>query len=308
MMIYLLEHLNDFWPALVICLFSGLLLVQVPRVRRLINDFAPDAISRALVGLFVGAVCFVGWAKGPVSTGRTVAQFITALHSGIIDRSGLVASTSQTETVSAFAKLANAIIYSASNVIDQAQGEIDAVAALITNETRKVVYLAADLPRAEPTQHTNHNIAATVERVRQSADGSTLSMWCWYSQEPVIAPDVGAEIDVGAGWVKLEAITNYYPAVEDINGVPCVQYDFGVPELARHVVFRPQYELGFGHSDAPLLVPSGGITVTTNDVTRLPFNGIDTYCGGRAEVVYHGGIATELRIDGIAVTNGVYEL
>jgi hypothetical protein len=306
---YLLEHGNEFWPALAASLMLGLAIVQVPAIARRIEAIAPDPLSRAFVGLLVGATCFVGWTKGPVSQGSVVAQFVTALRAGgIVDESGLVAKSAESETVAAFADLAGEIVYSASNVLAAASEDIAVVAYLITNESRRVAYIAADLPRADPQQHTNHNIAATIERVRQSEDGSTLSLWTWYSQEPVIAPGVGVEIDVGGGWLPLVAVTNFYPATDEINGIPCVRYDFAVPALARHVVFRPEYELGFGHGAAPLLVPSGGVSVETGGVTRLPYSGIDVYFSGRAEVVYHGGIATGLRIDGNAVTNGVYSL
>jgi hypothetical protein len=308
-MIYILQHLNDFWPGLLLCLVTGLCLVEIPKVKKALSDFAPTRANRAVVGLFVGAACFCGWTKGPVSVGSVKAQFITALASGgIVDVSGLVASTTESETVAAFADFAVEIVSAASQTVVNAQGDIDDVAFLITNETRQVVYIASDLPRADPLQHTNHNIAATVERVRQNGDGTELSLWCWYSEEPVVAPGVCAEIDAGAGWLQLEAITNYYPAIESINGVPCVRYDFAVPSDSRQVVFRPSYELGFGGTDTPLLVPDGGVTVETNGATRLPFTGTDSYFTGRVEVVYHGGIADTLIIDGQTVTNGVHEL
>jgi hypothetical protein len=147
-----------------------------------------------------------------------------------------------------------------------------------------------------------------VERVRQSADGETLSMWVWFSEEPSVAPGMCAEIDLGGGWGELCSVTNSYPDTESINAVPCVRYDFFVPEFARGTVFRPDYEVAFGSELAPLLVPSGGVTVETNGVTALPFSGTDSHFGGRAEVTYRGGIATALKIDGVAVTNGVYGL
>ena len=308
-MIFILEHLNDFWPGLILCLVTGLLLVNNPWGRRVVKSFAPDRISRIVVGLFVGGACFCGWTKGPVSVGNTVAQFVTALSSGgMIDDSGLVASSAESETLAAFAELAGSISAAASQTVVNAQGDIDDLAFLITNTVREVVYIASDLPRADPVQWTNHNIAATIEQVRQSEDGSTLSLWCWYSEEPVIAPGVGADIDVGAGWVTLTAITNYYPDTELINAVPCVKYDFAVPSDSRLVVFRPTYEIAFGQDSTPLLVPSGGVTVETNSIIRLPYTGVDAYISGRVEVVYHGGIATTLRIDGSTVTNGVYTL
>lgn len=310
MIVYILEHMNDLWPAAVMCMIIGLLLTNCPWGRRVIEPFANTRLDRTIIGLLVGGILLVGWTKGPVSIGSVKAQFVTALCSGgIIDASGLVAASTEAETVEAFAELSSAIVSAASQTVVNAQGDIDEVAGIITNNTRKVVYMQCALPRTDPTQGvTNHNISAIVVRTRQSADGGTISRYVWYSETPVIAPTVAANVDIGGGEVRLTAITNSFPDTESIQGVPCVRYDYALPESLQNVVYFPDTELEFGHEGEPLQIPSGCVVVTDSTGTYLGFTGTDTYFDGRVQVDYRGGIATELRIDGTTQTNGVYQL
>jgi len=308
-MIYILEHMNDFWPGLVLCLITGLLMTNCPWGRRVIEPFANTRLDRTVIGLLLGGIIMVGWTKGPVSIGSTAAQFVTALRSGgIIDESGLVAASTEAETVEAFAELSSEIINAASQTVVDAQSDIDDVAMLITNTPRKVVYLQCALPRTDPLQGiTNHNISAIVMRTRQSDDGVTLSRYVWYSEQPEVAPGVVAEVDVGGGAVRLTAVTNSFQETESIQGIPCVRYDYTLPESLRKVVFFPDTELEFGSDNTPLLVPAGGIVVDDGS-QHTGWSGTDLYFGGRVQVIYTGGIATALYIDGNSITNGVYTL
>lgn len=270
---------------------------------------AKGLLSRAVVAVFVGQLTFSAVSKSGAPSNQLVAQFVTALYGGgIVDESGLVAKASEAAVLEAYTQWSAEIVGAASGTVSRASAAFTEVAQLVTNSERQVIYIASDLPRAYARGWTNHNIAATVERVRQSAGGETLSMWVWFSEEPSVAPGMCAEIDLGAGFFKLPAVTNSYPETESVNGVPCVRYDYEVRPMWRGVVLRPEYEVGFGHPDAPLLVPVGGVAVQTGGVTRLPFTGTDGYFSGRAAVTYRGGIAVGLEIDGAAVTNGVYEL
>lgn len=298
------------WVWFISVLGIGQAIVLLPPVKRHLDGYiSRNPFSRVFVGLFLGGLCVCAGAKNGISPQAYVAQFVTALHGGtIIDESGTVARASEAAVLEAYTELSVEMVAAASGTVAAASGAFVEVANLVTNTERAVVYIAADLPRAAAHAWTNHNIAATVERVRQSADGETLSMWVWFSEAPSVAPGMCAEIDVGGGWGELCAVTNSYPATESINAVPCVRYDFFVPPFARGTVFRPSYEVAFGAELQPLLVPSGGVTVETNGVTALPFSGEDSYFGGRVEVTYRGGIAAELKIDGVAVTNGVYGL
>lgn len=309
MIIYLLQHLHDLWPGLIISLITGLILTNCPRGKRLIAPFASTRLDRCIVGLLLGGLILVGWTKGPLPVRNTVAQFVTALRSGgIVDRSGLVAASTEAEAVEAFAALSGAIISSASQTVVNAYAEIDDVALLITNTPRKVVYLQCSLPRTDPMQGiTNHNISAVVVRTRQSADGATLSRYIWYSQQPDVAPGVVAEVNVGGGPIRLTAVTNSFPSTELIQNVPCVRYDYALPQTLRHVVFYPDTELQFGSTLTPLLIPAGGILVNAA-ATHIGYTGTDTHFDGRVQVDYRGGIATALRIDGTTTTNGVYAL
>lgn len=306
---FFLEHMNDFWPGLIASLIIGLALVQVPWVRRQTDSFAPDPLSRAFVGLFIGAITFVGWTKGPVSVGKHVAQFVVAMSDGsILDESGLIATSTEEDSVEAFADLSVAIHAAASQTVANAYSEFYEVSFLVTNKNREVIYVQSTLPRTDPTQGlTNHNISAFVMRTEMNTDQTVLSRYVWYSEQPLVAPTVACVADVGAGDVFFSAITNTFPDTTSISGIDCVRYDFAVPEELRSVVFFPDTELTFGSIDKPLKIGIG-ISVDVGEDTYLPFTGTDTNFSGRVQIDYKGGIATACRIDGETVTNGVYEL
>lgn len=291
------------------CLLIALLAVELPAVKRALLSFAPGRISRLVVALLIGFSAHFAATKPPMPTGNVVAQFVTALFTGrIVDASGMVAASTQAETVAAFADLSIAIVAAASQTVVNAQSDIDDVAWLITNNTRKVVYLQCSLPRTDPAQGiTNHNISAVVVRTRQRADGAAISRYVWYSQVPAVAPSVAAVVDVGGGPIHLTAITNTFPDTIDIGGIPCIRYDYALPQGLRSVVLFPDTELALGSRESYLLVPAGGILV--NDGTdHLGYTGTDRYFTNRVQVDHRGGIATALYIDGSAVTNGVYAL
>lgn len=283
--------------------------VLIPAVRRALARIAPCTADRVALGVAIGFFAIFAGAKSGISPRAYVAQFITAMGSGvIIDESGAVARASEASVIAAFVSLADDISASASNTVASAAGQFSVAADMVTNNARRVIYVASFLPRSGAGGVTNHNIAATVERVRQSPDGSTLSAWIWFSEEPLVAPGIAADVDVGGGPFRLDPVTNYYPATETIGGAPCVRYDFAVPSETVGTVLIPSYEVAFGSELSPLIVPSGGVSVITNGVTRLPFTGTDRYFTNRVSVVYKGGIAVSATLDGEAVTNGVYEL
>lgn len=283
-------------------------LMQWPIVYRHFHAVAKTAFSRALVGLFIGQLVFIAGSK-PNTMGY-VAQFVTVLRNGyVIDESGVIAKATEQAVIESFIDYAGQINEAASNTVVAAAVEFETAAEMVTNSTRRVIYIASYLPRSGTGGGavTNHNIAATVEQTRMF-DSTNLTAWVWFSAVPAFAPGMFAEIDVGAGAVRCKCVTNFYPDTELINGAPCVKYVFAIPEAARGVQFIPSYEVQFGSADTPLIVPLGGVTVETDGVIKLPFSGTDSYFGGRVEVSYKGGIATGVRIDGNPVTNGVYQL
>lgn len=285
--------------------------VLIPRVSGALRVFAPSALGRVFVGVLIGFSAIYACSKNGISPRAYVAQFVTALAGGgIIDESGIVGRSSEAAVIEAYAGLSVEIADSASNTVAAAADDFRDVAGLVTNAERRVIYIASDLPRAYSRGWTNHNISANVERVRQSDGGTNCSMWVWFSETPAIAPVIAAEVDLGAGWFKLDPVTNSYPQTEAVNGVPCVRYDYALPVTVRGVVYRPDYEVQFGHPSSPLLVPRGGILVETNGTggAALPFTGTDRYFSGRVEVDYRGGIATALRLDGVPKTNTVVQL
>lgn len=290
-------------------------------------------LALSIVCLVASAVCFVaeqGWLRGVAAqwrrmphgqlaalllllswgtlyggsktmpSGRTVlARFVTALRSGVLlDDSGRIGATAVLAATQAFDRETAAIVAAATNVVAAADSAFAAAAFALTNRNLSVAYIAADLPRAEPHSHTNHNLAATIERV--GCDGGTnLLAWVWFSEEPAVGPVVSFDASTQDGvWTRLTSVTNSYPDTLDINGVPCVEYRFEVPAGMRGVVFRPEYEVGFGGSREAdyLLVPAGGVLVETNAVPLLPYTGWDAACGGafsNLAVRYSGGVAVE---------------
>lgn len=287
-------------------------VVLHPAVVRRIRKIAPTFLNRVFVALCIGQFAFYAASKsGGPSTYTAVAQFITVLRGGVvIDESGVVAKASEQAVVEAFVEYAQQINAAASNTIVSASNDFGRVANLVTNSNRRVIYVASYLPRSGNGAGgvTNHNIAATVEKTRMDASGTNLTAWVWFSEQPTIAPGMAAEIDVGGGPVLATCTTNSYPATETVSGVPCIRYQFSIPDESRGVEFIPSYEVGFGNPNTPLLVPTGGITVKTNNTVRLPFNGTDSYFSNRVRVTYSGGIAVGMTIDGNSVSNGVHTL
>ena len=106
----------------------------------------------------------------------------------------------------------------------------------------------------------------------------------------------------------MPAITNSYPAIVDVDGVPCIEYRYEIPAPYRGTVFRPDYELAFGGASAGdyLTVPAGGVVVATNGVECLPYTGTDAY-SEHLSVTYKGGIAVSAVWHGTNYT-GVVEL
>lgn len=286
-------------------------LVQWPPFYKHFRKAAKTVFTRAIVGIFIGQLTFIAASKsGAPSAMNYVAQFVTVLRNGyVIDESGVIAKATEEAVVESFVEYAAQINNAASSTVVNASTEFLEVANLVTNSQRRVIYISSYLPRSGNGQGglVNHNIAATLEKTRMT-DGTNLTAWVWFSEEPAFAPGMSAEIDVGGGAFKVECATNFYPETESINGVDCVRYVFEIPEESRGVQFLPSYEVQFGTRLAPLVVPSGGITVKTNNVTVLPFSGTDTHFGGRLSIIYKGGIATEAAINGTQITNGVYHL
>ena len=236
---------------------------------------------------------------GTKSAPRVVlAQFVTALRSGgLLDASGRIAAAAAAAAVAAVADESAGIVAAASNTVADAQATFNGLADGLTNSAYSVAYIALDFPRAEAHSHTNHNIAATIERL-ESLDGSNLVAWVWFSEEPAIAPQLVFDASVAEGLsVRLVSITNSYPNTVEIDGVPCISYRMDVPSAMRGIPLRPNYELEFGGPADPLLAPSGGVLVSTNGVEHLPFTGWDTAhpepWGADLAVRYAGGIAVE---------------
>lgn len=284
-----------------------------------------DLIGALLLLMWVGFACLLGWrvlsafwaahcpritTLGKVGTValimvvaaagadktpalRALATLITALQGGgLIDPSGRIGSAARAAAAQAILEASGGIIAAASNTVADAQYQFDAAAETLTNRNLKVAYIAADLPRAIAGLHTNSNIAAAIQLTRQ--DGNTnLLAYVWFSEAPAIEPQVALSYSVAAGvWAYLPAVTNSYPATVNIDGVPCVEYRYQIPEAVRGIAFRPDYELSFGgaRSEDYLIVPLGGVLIQTNGVECLPFDGTDVYSDDLS-VTYRGGIA-----------------
>lgn len=247
--------------------------------------------GRVAMVVLILAAAAVGGDKSPVL--RHIATLVTALRSGaLLDPSGRIGAAATVAASQAVTDLSAGIVGAASQTVADAQAQFDAAAWTLTNRTLTVAYIAADLPRAMPGTHTNHNIAATIQRVRQ--DGATnLLAWVWFSEEPAVQPQVSLSYSVEAGvWAYMPAVTNSYPDTVDVDGVPCIEYRYVIPAAYRGTVFRPDYELAFGGAAAGdyLTVPVGGVVVATNGVECLPYTGTDVYSADLS-VTYKGGIA-----------------
>ena len=253
------------------------------------------------------AAAAIGGDKSPVL--RHIATLVTALRGGaLLDPSGRIGAAATLAASQEIAALSGGIIGAASQTVAEAQSQFDATAYYLTNSTLNVAYIAADLPRAWAGIHTNGNIAATIQRVRQ--DGNTnLLAWVWFSEEPAVQPQVSLSYSVEDGvWSYMPGLTNSYPYTVDVDGVPCIEYRYEIPAPYRGTVFRPDYELAFGGASAGdyLTVPAGGVVVATNGVECLPYTGTDVY-SANLSVTYKGGIAVSAVWHGTNYT-GVAEL
>lgn len=267
---------------------AALYWCALPRFARKLFDAVGTWERVLLVALFaLGTV--TGADKGIAPT-RAVGTLITALRKGgYIDPSGRVGSQSLIEVSRQMSEAAKEISSGSSNTIVEAQGIFDGLALNLTNNSYEAAYIAMDIPRAIANVHTNHNIAATFERVEQL--GERVFGYVWYSQEPAIEPVIGMEYDIGAGYKTMHSVSNGYPETVMVNGVPCVVYEFDLPKEARGIPLRPEYELAMGGANG-LTVPIGGVAVDDGDELHLPFTGWDVY-SDILSVRYLGGIAVE---------------
>ena len=291
--------------ALVILLYLAALALWLAE-RGLLGGFRaqwrrlPRGAVALLAVLTVWAVA-VGGGKEPAAPRVSIASFVTALRSGVmLDPSGRIGEAAIVAATAQVASEASDIVAAASNAVVAAQGDFDLAAWALTNRTIEVAYIAADLPRAEPYTWTNHNIAATIQRVTQDGTSNILA-YVWYSEAPAIEPQVALYASTVEGvWTRMVSITNSFPATFDVDGIPCVEYRLDIPTAARGTVFRPEYELAFGGLAAAdyLIVPSGGVLVSTNAVELSPYTGWDTAHpephGTNLAVRYAGGIAVEV--------------
>lgn len=235
---------------------------------------------------------------------RALTTLITVLQGGeLLDPSGRIGSASRAAVAQSILEASGDIIAAASNTVAESQFMFDQAAATLTNRELRVAYLSADLPRALPGVHTNHNIAATIQRTRQ--DGATnLLAWVWFSEEPTIVPQVALSYSVSSNaWAYFPAVTNSYPDTVAVDGIPCVVYRYAIPEAVRGIVFKPEYDLYFGgEGDGEyLVVPSGGLMISTNGVECLPYEGIDVY-SENLSVTFRGGVAVAARYYGTNYT------
>ena len=257
-------------------------------------------------------VCMSGGTKGPGGyASNRIAQFITALRSGqVVDDSGVVAQFAESEAVRYFNMESQGIIDAASNSAAASIAQINALGSNLVANPFTCAYIAADLPRAEPGVITNHNVDATLERATMT--GSVIRAWIWYSQTPFQSPNVSVDASVSvSNWVTLVSVTNSWPNMTTVNGVPCVEYDFLVPDGMKGVPLRPNYELAWGGFNPAqyLTVPSGGLLVSTNNVSCLPYTGWDTNWpspwGTNLQVQYVGGVAVKAIYKGTNYTGVV---
>ena len=276
-----------------------------PEIRVLMRGRVPKFRLTSRMTLRLAAVLpftivlLAGGTKGPGGYSNRVAQFITALRSGlVVDDSGVVARYAETEAVRYFNIESSNIIAAARDSVTGSVAQITAMGAALTSTPYICAYIAADLPRAEPHEWTNHNVAATIERVAQT--GSVLRVWVWYSETPYEVPNVSFDASVAEDtWVTLTAVTNSWPSTETVNGIACVRYDFSVPSGMVGTPLRPGYELSFGGylPSSYLIAPSGGVLVSTNGVERLPYTGwvceFPSPWGTNLQVRFSGGIAME---------------
>lgn len=293
------------WQAALLCMFSvSLVWAFWPQLRSLLRGCAPRLDRRIKVRLLlvlpVTVALMVGGTKGPWGyASARVSQFITALRSGlVIDDSGVVARFAETEAIRYFNEESQSIIDAAHDSVTDSVARITALGVALTGTPYTCAYIAADLPRADPHQHTNHNVAATIERV--DSTGSVVRLWVWFSEEPFERPNLKFQASVADNvWINMSAITNSWPNTETVNGIACVRYDFAMPGGMSGTPLRPTYELswgGYGTNDY-LIVPAGGVLVSTNNVETLPRSGwVRSWpapWGTNLAVRFAGGVAIE---------------
>jgi hypothetical protein len=245
----------------------------------------------AAVIAFGVVVGYGGDKEQPLST-RTL-QLLTVLRDGTLkDLSGTVASGVQARALEVFSSETWRIAAATTNAIAQARAACDALTNRLATADYKAAYISLDFPRGTPT-YTNHNIQVTFEKVVQTP--TNLTAWVCFSEAPATNVQVYATYSVAADvWTDLEPTTNYWPATETVNGVPCVRYVYALPDLDGTPLV-PQYEVEFGgpSEDQFLSVPEVGVTVQVGETEYLPFTGVDTYplTNGVLRVYYKGGIA-----------------
>jgi len=276
-----------------------------------LKKIAATRVDRVIVSGLVSGIIMVGWTKGPVvnPASRHLTQFIMALVSGgISDESGVVAEVAQVNTIAAFGELAESMLQNASNALAETSQRFDILKDRLTNNPPPVVYIQSFFPREDPyVSLTNHNLA--VLAMKQSTVSNTLSRWIYFSDELVSEPTLYCEADVGGGYVRLNEITNTYPTTELVDGIPCVRYDYALPDGMRGVVFSPDFDLRFGSEQNGLQIGSGGLEmIDSSEVSHMGSDGWITLSDDRVEVLHKGGVAVRIKIDGQEVTNGVYTL
>lgn len=267
--------------------------------------FRIPPVGRVLLLIMALSAVAVGGDKSPAM--KALASLITALRNGLLlDPSGRVGSAAYAKASQTVADMAGDIIGAASQTVAQAQAQFDSIAGVLTNRGTTVAYIAADLPRAWAGAYTNHNLSASIQRTRQVGN-TNLVAYVWFSEKPTINPQVAMSYSAEDGvWADMEPVTNSYPATVDVDGVPCVEYVYAIPELYRGIVFRPEYELQFGGAgdEECLAVPAGGIVVQSGNDTLLPFTGTDVY-SGNFSVTYKGGVAVSACFHGTNYTGFV---
>lgn len=268
-------------------------------------------LHRALICFAVAAFSVAGWTKGPATSmgKKPLFNFVMALRNGgLTGDGGVLARKTELETVEAFVDYTDAMLTSASNSLAASMQRFDTAAFSLTNNPAEVVYIQSFFPREDPTVAlTNHNLA--VLAMRQAAASNTLSRWVHFSADLASEPTLYAEVCLETEWVRLEMITNTWPSTESIQGVDCVRYDYTLPESLVGVVLSPDFDLRFGSEENGLQIGGGGMIITdTNGVDHIGYDGWDTMCNGRVEILYKSGSAVRIDIDGQTVTNGVYIL
>lgn len=278
---------------------------------RATDSFLHTRLDRQITAVFVAAIMMLGWTKGPIvdPSRRHLSQFVMALVTGgIRDDSGVIAEQTQLNTVDAFIQLADNMLVAASNRFVEAGSRIDTLKVQLTNNPPPVVYIQSFYPREDPyVSLTNHNIA--VLAMRQSTTSNVLSRWIYFSNELANEPVLYAEADVGGGYARLTEITNTYPDTVQIDGAPCVRYDYQLPPSLVNVVLSPDFDLRFGSLENGLQIGPGGLEmIDSSSASHMGTDGWITLCDGRVQVLHAGGVAVRVKIDGQTVTNGVYTL